>query len=217
MTSKRAFSLIELMVVVAIIGVATVMTVAGFRAMASNSDLSGAVLELQARLLGLKAKALSEQRDHVLVLVDGDGTGCRLYNAPGCVRYFIVAGPDAAAWSLNTFDPKKPGLNTEGLVDDGRFEKVLFFPPPAPRFGPPPFGTVRTFDPDYQGACGAAACVAFRFRANGEVYGEQPAPVPQKNGNTLVFATVLEGQAAAADRRAVLVAFPSGIVKTFAF
>lgn len=219
MKPQRGFTLVEMAVTIGLILIITAIAVAGTRAMKSNATLAGTVFELQLLAQGQPALALTEQRDRVLVLVNGDGTGCGLANDKGCTRFFLVAAPDPAVpWTLAGFDPKQPGLNTAEVVDQGRLEKVFLYAAGGGRAGPPPFTGVKTFDPLYSGNCGGVLCVAFRFRANGEVLGEIPGGVgTQARGNAVVFATDLQGETGAADRRVMLVGFPNGIVKTYAY
>ena len=68
-----------------------------------------------------------------------------------------------------------------------------------------------------KGTCGGAVCFAIRFRASGDVQGELPAG---GNANLPGFGFVLgndmDRQTSAAKRRAIVVGFPTGIVKAYA-
>jgi hypothetical protein len=77
---------------------------------------------------------------------------------------------------------------------------------------------VVAWDPALTATCGGARCAAFRFEVDGEVRGETPdATLVRKPGHIFALATDLEGETSAAERRAVLVAFPSGIVNSFTY
>jgi type II secretory pathway pseudopilin PulG len=219
MKPLRGFTLVEMAVTIGLIIILAAITVAGTRAMQSNATLAGTVFELQLLAQGQPALALTEQRDRVLILVNGNGSGCTIANDDGCTHFYLVAAPDPAVpWILANFDPKKPGANTREVVDQGRLEKVFLYDAGGGKAGPPPFNSVKTFDPLYSAKCGGSLCVAFRFRANGEVLGEFPDGVgTQARGNAVVFSTDLQGETGAADRRVMLVGFPNGIVKTYPY
>lgn len=216
MKPKRGFTLLELMVVVAIVSIVAALGVAGMRSRQPSAALTTTVLELQTKLGWLRAKALNEQRDHLLILVDGDGSGCSVLNQPGCARYFIVADP-AVTWALTAFNPSQPGLDTAEVVESDYYNHVFLNPSVAGRLGPSPFGSVQVFDPQYTATCYGAKCVAFRFKGNGEVWGELVAAGTQKKGNAVAFVTDVELQGGTGARSIVLLGFPSGIVKTYSY
>jgi prepilin-type N-terminal cleavage/methylation domain-containing protein len=219
MKVRRGFTLVELIVVVAIIGILAAVAVAGMKSSKASSSLTSTVLTLQTTLQGLRAKALSEQRDHVFVIVNGDGTGCGFFNSTGCARWYILASPNPAAWTFAAFDPKSPGLNAAEVVDSDSLGSVLLQPAVAGRLGPKPFDTVKVFDPLMTRTCpNGGGCAAFRFKANGEVLGELVAGGSSaRGGNAVAFVTDVELKGGLGARSILLVGFPNGIVKSYPY
>jgi prepilin-type N-terminal cleavage/methylation domain-containing protein len=222
MRRQRGFTLLEMMVTVAIIAIVAGVAFVGMRAARRNASVGGASFELVLKLQGLRTKALAEQRDLLAVLVAGDGGACDLLRSAGCVRMFVLAAP-ASAWTLEDFSPASPGASLD--ADAGAVVDQIVLPrgltlhgAAAGMAGKPPFANVEAWDPELDATCGSVRCVAFRFAANGEVRGETPdGTVLRKPGHIVALATDLEGQSGAAERRAVLVSFPSGIVKSYTY
>jgi hypothetical protein len=74
-------------------------------------------------------------------------------------------------------------------------------------------------DPDLLADCaGSRKCFAIRYRSNGEVVPEVPSPplASSRAGFAFVMRPWIT-DAKAAEKRAILVSFPTGIVKTAAF
>jgi prepilin-type N-terminal cleavage/methylation domain-containing protein len=222
MRRQRGFTLIEMALVIGLVAIVAALAVTAGRAARRNAAVGGASFELVSALGGLKAKALSEQRDHLAVLLAGDGGDCGLLRPEGCVRLFVLAAP-TTDWALEDFDPESPGENLDAdageLVDRVALPNGLSLHGAAAGMaGKPPFANVEAWDGDLDATCGSVRCVAFRFRASGEVWGETPDGIfLRKPGHIVALATDLEGQTHAAERRAVLVSFPSGIVKSYAY
>jgi prepilin-type N-terminal cleavage/methylation domain-containing protein len=223
MRRQRGFTLIEVAIVIALIAIVTGMAIVGLRAARRNASVGAESFELVLKLQGLKTKALAEQRDHLAVLVAGDGGACRMLRSEGCVRLFVLAAP-TAAWTLDGFDPASPGAELD--PDAGEVVDRIVLPTgvnlhdatPDGMVGKPPFDNVWAWDAELDGTCDGLHCVAFRFGTDGEVRGEtRDGTVLRKAGNIVALATDLEGQTGAAERRAVLVSFPSGIVKSYTY
>jgi prepilin-type N-terminal cleavage/methylation domain-containing protein len=217
MKRARGFTLVEMALVIGIMLLLAAITVAGTRAFRSNATLAGSVLEMQLLLQGQQPLALAEQRDHVYILVNGDVAQCSLVRQDRCTRYYLLAAPDPAAWTFAAFDPANPGLNVGEVIDKGTLEKVYFYTSATGKKGPDPFARVTAFDPVYTGKCGGDPCVAYRFKANGEVDGEMQGGGTPGHGNLIVLSNDLQGETGAAARNAILVGFPNGIVKTYPY
>ncbi len=218
MRRQRGFTLIEMALVIALVAIVAVAGYVTMRAARRNAAVGGISFELVVQLQGLRTKALAEQRDHLAVLHAGDGGGCSLVRRAGCVRLFVLAAPQPA-WTLGAFDPAVPGNQTGELVDTLVFPQgVLLDPAAAGMTGRPPFGNVRAWDADLTGACAGFRCVAVRFAADGAVRGEKPDGARvTKAGHILALQTDLQAETRGAERRAVLVSFPSGIVKSYTY
>ncbi len=218
MRRASGFTLFELALVIGIAAIVAVLAVVGVRAARRNAAVGGVSFDLVLRLQGLKTRALAEQRDHLAVLHAGDGAGCELLRQAGCVRLFVLADPQAT-WTLQAFTPANPGNLTGELVDTIIFPKgILLDPAAAGTTGRAPFGAVQTWDVGLTGDCGGARCIAFRFAADGRVRGEAPDGTSlARPGHILALATDLQGETGAAERRAVLVSFPAGIVKSYTY
>lgn len=218
MRRPRGFTLIELAVTLAVIATVAVAAIVGTRAARRNAQIGSASFDLVLQLQGLRTRALAEQRDHLAVIHGGDGAGCTLVRQAGCVRVFFLAGPDDGAWTLQAFTPDEPAADADELLDTVVLPRGVALDEAAAMAGPAPFTNVAAWDDDLTAACGGVRCVAFRFGADGNVRGEAPdGAALEKAGHIVALATDLEGETAAAERRAVLVSFPTGIVKSFTY
>jgi hypothetical protein len=131
------------------------------------------------------------------------------------VRVFFLVGPQEP-WILQSFTPATP--NADELLDTVVLPKGIVLDATAAMAGRPPFANVTAWDAELTASCGGVRCAAFRFGADGSVRGETPDGTPaDKAGHIVALATDLQGETAAAERRAVLVSFPTGIVKSYTY
>jgi prepilin-type N-terminal cleavage/methylation domain-containing protein len=216
MRRPRGFTLIEMAVTVAVVAIVAAAAVIGMRAARRNAEIGSASFDLVLQLQGLRIRALAEQQDHLAVIHGGDGGGCELLRRAGCVRVFVLVNPQDA-WTLESFSPATPGDNAE-LFDTVVLPRGVVLDATAAMDGRPPFENVDTWDAELTADCGGARCAAFRFGADGTVRGEAPDGASlDKAGHIVALATDLQGETAAAERRAVLVSFPTGIVKSYTY
>jgi prepilin-type N-terminal cleavage/methylation domain-containing protein len=217
----RGFTLLEVMVVVAIAGVLSALAFSVARAAARNVYLHQAAGELALRPAQLRSAALSEGRDYLLVVVDApgnDASQCGGFNSDACTRYFVLTAP-LPAWKLSAFDPGDPGVNAgysdvEYLPRGARLYVAAEYRAP-----PAPFANVKIFDSRFYGKCaGGQRCFALRFAQNGAVRaelkdgGSETAP-----GFAFVLASDAELEGAGGDHRAIAVGFPTGVVKSWSY
>jgi prepilin-type N-terminal cleavage/methylation domain-containing protein len=215
----HGFTLIEMVIVVAVIAI---LTAAAFwipRNAMRNASLSSAAWEVSLRLGGLRSAAMAEGQDYLFVIVDApgnDGMGCEVFSPGGCATYFILSNP-SAAWSLAAFDPGAPAANAQ-LVDSqtlpkgARLETALAAAPPAP------FDNVTISGPTdtaLVGTCGGRSCMAVRFAQSGTARPEFAVPGAARPGWSFVLGSNLPQ--GVAERKGIVVGSPTGIVKTFPY
>ncbi len=226
MKRARGFTLLEIVVVVAIIAVLT--TAAGFyvRAGMRNAQLAGATGEISNRIFALRMAALADGVDRLLVFVDAPGSdarGCGWFDTSGCARFFVLRGP-SADWALSSFDFDAPGGS--GTATAAVMERQtlgpgvhldLGFAPPAL---PSPFDGVTVHDAALvgDGLCHSRSCFAVRFTYDGKVmpvYVDDDAT--EKAGLAFVLGTDKTVETNAAERKEVLISFPAGIVRILTY
>lgn len=222
MRRVRGFTLIELAIVLAVVGILATAATFSFRAGSRNANLSRATYELAMRFAGMRPAAIAAGRDRLLVFVDapgGDSSACYTSASSGCTRYFVLTNP-GPTWALSTFDPAAPAGSGTATAELVRSEALprgvrLDFRAGRPAL-PAPFDGVAFDDADLLGTCGGRSCFAVRFTARGEVVPEYAGTTrPAKAGHAFVLGTKLGDEGL--ERRALLVSFPAGITKTYAF
>jgi prepilin-type N-terminal cleavage/methylation domain-containing protein len=218
MPRSRGFTLIELVTVLAIVAILAAAAAVTVGSATRNANLSSATYDFVVRLGGLRATAMSEGQDYLIVFADApssDASACGVFNDAGCTRYFVLANP-TTTWTLAAFDPESPATNA-AFVDEESFPRGVHLDVGQTFTAPPPFSGITLHDSDLRVSCGATqTCFAFRFTRLGSVEPEYAgATKPAKVGYGFVLGTDLSG--GGGDRRGIAVAFPSGIVKTVTF
>jgi prepilin-type N-terminal cleavage/methylation domain-containing protein len=220
MRRKTGFTLIELMIVLAVVAVLAALSTSWVRAANRNASVSATASDLAIVLAGMRSYAMSEGQDYLLVVVDAPGSdarACGWWDTSHCAKYFVLASPKPT-WTIGGFNPDSPGteanvVRSEVMPRGIHLDALATYAPPAP------FDTVVVNDPDLTATCvGGSKCFAVRFTLRGEA-----APVYASGGTTpkigyaFVLGTDLNVETKGAYRTGLLVSFPGGIVKTTAF
>jgi len=219
MKRDRGFTLIEAAVVMAIIAILAVVAGSGLRAARGNATVGSTAFDLVLRLQGLRQQALIEQKRLVAVLVNPEGgtsTACGVLNPTKCLRLYVLSEP-TAAWTLGTFDPSSPGANASVRDNDALATGIALDVDAAGTAAAAPFTEVRQLAGAVTASCsGERTCVAIQFDPTGEVRPEYVgSDRPSLQG--IAFGLKSDVAGPGADRQAVLVSFPTGIVKSFSY
>jgi prepilin-type N-terminal cleavage/methylation domain-containing protein len=213
MRAKRGFTLIEAAVVIAVVAILSVVTVGAARAAKRNASVVGTAFDLTIRLQGERYRALNDQRDRVVVIVDASSpSSCGVFNDGACGHVWQIS-PEPG-WSFSDF-AAAPNRNA-AVIDSFSLPSGIRLDPTATVTAPAPFDGVKAFETALVQTCGAVKCMAIRYSAGGEVAPVFAAGAPgPRRGMAFVLATDLQGETAAAQRYGILVGFPTGVVKSF--
>lgn len=221
---SRGFTLIEIAVTIAIIAVLAGLAFGRSRAAARNVRLVQAADDLAAQLAGLRSTALSEGKDHLLVVVDAPGNEKGKDPKPcadtvdTCAAAFVLAAP-TADFKLAGFDPAHPDSLAEFVASEPLPRHARFYLETPYKAPPAPFGGVAVLDDRFVATCASGSqCFAIRFTASGTVEPVTPAGgTVAASGFAFVLASDAELEGAGGDHRGVLVGFPAGVVKSWAY
>jgi prepilin-type N-terminal cleavage/methylation domain-containing protein len=224
----KGFTLLEVMVVVAIAAIVAAIAVPTLRSARRNANVSSIAFELVVWLEGLRSRAIRDQDDLVALVVDvpdNDPIPCARGRDARCGAYYLIR-PAGPTFALANFDPAN--ITTHSYLWDRQLPRGVRFHRHADGVAsPPPYSAIRVFDPLLVGACaGGRSCVGIRFRANGDVEPIWPTGVPGASRPGLAFAlgSELSPEAsgapgpmshAASHQQAIAITFPAGIVKTY--
>ncbi len=217
MRRHSGFTLIELVVTVAIAGIIASAAIAFWRSAVKNAASGDAAFDIAARLGALRPAAMRDGRTWVGVVVDAAGNDpskCSFMSQFACAATCVLSDVQTG-FDIKTF---KVGVPPTGAVLDecifyGNGVRFQTTSPPTP---PPPFDGFVVNDPlVVQALNDGRTALAVRFEPDGSVYpflaGGATTPPPG------VVLSVGSNAVAAAAQREVVVTFPFGMIRTFGF
>jgi prepilin-type N-terminal cleavage/methylation domain-containing protein len=211
------FTLIEVMIVVAIVGILAALTLQYGWSARQASSFASAAWELSLRASALRARAMSSNKDFLLVVVDAvDPQACRT-DQRKCGKALVFSSP-TAAFALSGFATDPPYVNAS-FEEEFQLPRNSQLDLTSTWRAPAPFASVVAMDSELMATCAnGKKCFAIRYRLDGEI--EPVVPTPPLSATRAGFAFVLKpvfAESGAAERRGVFVSFPTGIVKTAVF
>lgn len=135
------FTLIELMVVVALIAIGAALVAWGFGSQRPRQQLAGAANEIQALVHGARQSALATGRRTIVVIFPDYRTSSnskgRLFVVEDDMaeEFFVTANGNATLGSLDELDPSRTGAIVMGSGADGGVLDTMDLPPGV-TFGP---------------------------------------------------------------------------------
>ncbi len=119
----RGFTLIEMLVTIAIVGVLATLTAPSFRALAANHALSSTTQELMTGVLTARAQALKNNQGAVVAPLDGDNwvSGWQVF-VDGNSNGSYQSGTDTVVISREALDTDIVEVTTSGTVDSFRYK-----------------------------------------------------------------------------------------------
>lgn len=216
MRRNSGFTLIELVIVLAIVAVLGAISVGAGRALSQAASFASGAWELSLKLSGLRDRALADAKDYLLVVVDASNANACAFDQAQCGKVIVYSSPQAG-FTLAGFDPDA-AVSGVSFEEDHRLPKNSAFDVASTWRPAAPFASVTAMSSAVLADCaGGRKCFGIRYRSNGEVAPEVPAPLtPSPAGFAFVMKPSIT-DSKAAERRAIFVSFPTGIVKTAAF
>lgn len=219
----RGFTLIEMMIVVAIIGVITALATVSLARSRPRATLAGAAADLQALLHGARQQALASGNDVAVVVFPHQPT-------PGGAEGRIVVVADGDHYLL---DDKQPDFNLDGLKGEQvavgpNSERVATLDLPAgitigpltglgakvtlvaPYAGIPVDADCTFCDGDKEARRGA---ILFDGRGRARFYAKVGPPLAVEGGSLSITAPALQDAAGAGATRTLAVGASTGTIR----
>lgn len=211
MRRTQGFTLLELAVTIALIGILATVAYGVSRASYRNANLGSTVFEMAALLGGLKTSAITEQQEYLFIVTDAtDAAGCNALGT-GCGEYVVARAPSAPYTLANV-------RSLATVIERGYFPRdvILVTPSGTP---PPPLASVPYYATQLTTSA-APTRFAIRFLRDGTVTGVSSGAAGPWPGYAFALgpndvANPTRALGRAGDRKAIAVAFPSGVVRTY--
>lgn len=215
-TARRGFTLIELALIVAVMAVIAALAIGTMNRTTPRTRLSGAMMELVARIEAAKHTAVVTSRDVHLVMIQGtDPAQCTEHAEDArCTRLFLIEDRPPR-FDLATFDPANPTAQGDVVVGGvTAFGRQVRFGRPADYVNPTYVAPFRAI-PALSGGTsemqrGCPTCLN-ATRGMLTFTGDGRLRLPDR---TLAGTTLLLTIGSAAETRGLVVTAPTGVVST---